>query len=559
MTKCFQTRIARLIPAAGLFLSLTAIVHPQELVRPQERRQVTFPAQAGDEARVAIGKKIYREGVLPSGQPVSALVQGDVPVEGTQFTCLSCHQRSGWGATEGQYIVLPSTAPALYQARETGYRTRPAYTDQRLAMALRDGVDPSGRAFDPLMPLYLLADEDMAALIAYLKTLSAEPSPGVEDLTIHFATVVTEEVEPSLQKAMLDVLETFFREKNGLTRNEIRRLESGPWIRDYKYKAHREWILHPWFLKGSAETWPAQLEAYYREQPVFALLSGISTLDWRPIHEFSEKHKIPSLLPNTHRPIISEDDYYTLYFSKGLTLEAQVIAAHLSRQSSPQKILQVFLNEGASAVAAHAFRAACDERESVSVLDMPLAPGKKLTASQLAGWRKETGATAVVLWLSWESLAGVESPSWTAEGSSTVYLSSMLLGVETSVALEVVRNGSFLVHPYTLTEERRSRFARVGGWLRSRKIQQHHDRVQAQTYFACMMMGEGLMHIKRYFYRDYLMDSLDHADRMAVYSAFYPRLSFGPGQRYLAKGSYVVKLEGDEKEPLSERSIWVVP
>ena len=63
---------------------------------------------------------------------------------------------------------------------------------------------------------------------------------------------------------------------------------------------------------------------------------------------------------------------------------------------------------------------------------------------------------------------------------------------------------------------------------------------------------EGVMHVRRNFYRDYLLDGLDHVQRMARLVANYPRVSFGPEQRYLAKGSYVVDLKYRSNR-------WIVP
>ena len=513
-----------------------------------------------DEGLAAAGKRIYREGILPSGEPVTALVQGDVPVDGTQFTCLACHQRSGWGAIEGNRIVMPVSGPALYQPRKNGYRERPDYTDESLAKVMQDGIDPTGNPLDPLMPLYELGDGDMAALISYLKILSADFSPGVADLNIHFATVITDEVDPSLQKSMLDVLETYFRGKNGKTRHEIRRLEGGPWFRDYKYKAYREWNLHPWYLKGPPETWTEQLEEYYRNQPVFALISGISTRDWQPIHEFCEKHQIPSLLPNTDRPVITVSDHYTLYFSKGLTLEADVIAAHLSRELTRHRVLQVFHEDmPRSVVAASALLQNLAEREDVSVENWLLPAGEKFTGDALAQRQNETGADAIVLWLGPEQIGELEKSPEVLEKLPTIYLSSTLLGADIAAVPEAIGASAFLVHPYTLPRERQNRAVRVKGWLRARKIETVDERAQAQTYFACLMAGEGLMHIKRYFYRDYFVDSIDHSDRMTSYATFYPRLSFGPGQRYLSKGSYIVDLGCKEQASPAEKATWIVP
>lgn len=552
MRRCVSSpRVWRRIRGLSLSLTLTTFV-----ALPTS---TLGAGQVEDGDRIAAGRRLYREGILLSGEPVTALVQGGVPVDGTQFTCVSCHRRSGWGAIEGQTIVLPATGPALFAPREMSYQKRPAYTAESLARALREGVNAADRPLDPLMPRYRLPEPDMAALIAYLKTLAVEPAPGVTPTDIHFATVITEDVDPLLRRAMMDVFRTYFREKNGQSRHEVRRAESGPFYRDYRNKAYRRWILNPWLLKGPAETWPSQLEAYYEEQPVFALLSGISSVDWQPIHEFCEKHEIPSILPNTDRPYISEDGYYTLYFSEGMSLEGQVAAAHLIQQASRQKILQVFRENRAGSVAAAALQKAVNGRDDVSVIDWPLPVARELTTEELARRRRDIGAGATILWLPREELDALGSEPFTAMGSERLYLSSTLLGGDLAAVPDGLRNVALVIHPYTLGNDREQRLVRVGGWLRSRKIPVIDERIQAQTFFACLMAGEGLTHIKRYFSRDYFVDSIDHAERMAVYAAYYPSLSFGPGQRYLAKGAYIVDLRAGSDEALPERASWVVP
>jgi hypothetical protein len=188
----------------------------------------------------ALGERIYREGLLPSGKAVRASVQGDVEVEGTQLNCAGCHRRSGFGSSEGAAFVPAVTGAALYgprlqngadnfrrlfqevqparfRARVREPRPRPAYTNEALAAALREGVDTSGRTLDPLMPRYRLTDEEARHLAAYLKTLSAAPSPGVTRSEIHFATVVAGDVEPEKRRAMLEVMNAYFRWKNAET------------------------------------------------------------------------------------------------------------------------------------------------------------------------------------------------------------------------------------------------------------------------------------------------------------------------------------------------------
>jgi hypothetical protein len=59
-------------------------------------------------------------------------------------------------------------------------------------------------------------------------------------------------------------------------------------------------------------------------------------------------------------------------------------------------------------------------------------------------------------------------------------------------------------------------------------------------------------------YRDYFLDLIDMTEDQIGYGVRYPRLSFGPGQRYTSKGCYIVTL-GEGPEPkLIKQSDWVI-
>ena len=150
-----------------------------------------------------LGERIYRDGILPSGEPLKAVVNGDIDVEGTQFSCSSCHMRSGLGSYEGQVVTLPTNGIKLYQPSYSGGLSelsqtewekvpkqfrfsilRPAYTHESLANAILGGVDSGGRILDAIMPRYQLEEKDMSILISYLKELSSTPSPGVTETTL---------------------------------------------------------------------------------------------------------------------------------------------------------------------------------------------------------------------------------------------------------------------------------------------------------------------------------------------------------------------------------------
>ena len=122
---------------------------------------------------------------------------------------------------------------------------------------------------------------------------------------------------------------------------------------------------------------------------------------------------------------------------------------------------------------------------------------------------------------------------------------------------EAFGESSFLVHPFALPEDFRTKFRRVEAWLKHRGVEIRDARIQAQTYFACKVVRQAVKHIKYdYFYRDYFLESIDHLTEVSRLSILHPDPSFGPGQRYLSKGSYVLEL-GEAARTLDPQ--WIVP
>ena len=238
------------------------------------------------------GWRMYHEGINPDGEPMMAIVQGDIPVDGTMFTCASCHLRGGLGSLEGSVITLPTNwgylsrplvgAEMSADARERlpdelkQGEFRPAYDDKTLARAIRLGKDPNGRVFDLVMPKYALDKQEMNTLIGYLKRLSAEFSPGVSDTTLNFATVIAGDVSKSDKDAMLAVLQAHVRDHNSQVRHEDERKRRGPFYKQEKWDPYRRWQLDVWQIDGPPGSWPEQLAEHYANQPVFAP-SGVSS------------------------------------------------------------------------------------------------------------------------------------------------------------------------------------------------------------------------------------------------------------------------------------------
>ncbi len=113
---------------------------------------------------------------------------------------------------------------------------------------------------------------------------------------------------------------------------------------------------------------------------------------------------------------------------------------------------------------------------------------------------------------------------------------------------------SDLVHPFTRPDDLSRRLANFEIWLRSRRVPEGVRRVQDQTLLACTLAGEALMHELRDFDREYFLELGDHGGTSQTVSAFHSRLSFGPGQRLLERGCWLVPIAGDAKD-----ARWVTP
>ena len=525
---------------------------------------------------IELGRRMYDEGINPDGEPMKATVQGDIPVDGTMFTCVSCHLKSGLGSLEGTVITLPTNWGYLKRplvgsdmsevARERLPKElqqgefRSAYDDKSLARAIRMGKDPNGREFDLVMPRYALDKAEMDTLIAYLKELSDESSPGVDETTMHFGTVIAGDVSPEDEEAMLAVLRAVVRDHNSQTRHEDERRRRGPYYKQEKWNPYRRWELHPWRLEGDPKTWRKQLAAHYAEQPVFALLGGIADSEWRPVHEFCEEIEVPNLFPITDLPVISDSDWYTVYFSKGLYQEGEAVARYLRRADEPLRsapVVQVYPDTPEGSALARGLRETRAAIRMTAPVDVLLEVGAKPTPDLLAGIAKEHPGAVVVLWVGEAGLGALDAVA-DEPRPPVVFLSAPLVGDALAAVPEGVRDITLLTHPTAFPEDKaRTRLA-VERWLKIREIPLTNYDVQANMYFLGWNIAMQVKMMRNEFYRDYLLDITDMMRDQDYAVGVYERLSFGPGQRYASKGCYITRLTAGPEPELEKVSGWVV-
>ncbi|MDH4060184.1 MAG: ABC transporter substrate-binding protein [Aquincola sp.] len=516
-----------------------------------------------DAARLLLGQRIYREGIGASGAPLKAVGAAQTALSGKDAACSICHRRSGYGTAEGKFVIRPIIGPALLAEQtvpvhtprvkaRVGVSQRPAYTEPLLARAVRAGLDASGKPLDPVMPRYALNDEEMRALSAYLFSLSAQPSPGVDEEEMHFATVIQPGVAPERRRAMIDVMQAFVRDKGANVRSDDRRREAGNMR---MYRSYRKWVLHEWVLSGPSETWDAQLEAYYRKQPVFALVGGIGSANWAPIHAFCERLEVPSVFAQADVPVVSGTNNYNFYLSRGVALEAEVLARYLRDQPGSGKIVQVFRRDDAGSTAAATLRKALATPAAPTLEDRTLdgQADDAFWSTVVAG-----NPAAVVLWLGAADLKQAARPLARASGIP-LYLSFELLDGKLPDAALTAGGNARWVYPSDLPPRREARLLRSKVWFHNKGIAITDEAVQINALFAMTVVSDVVGHIMDSFSRDYFVERLEHVVGQTPMPSLYPQVSLGPGQRFAAKGSTIVQLPDTDKQLPKALSPWIVP
>jgi hypothetical protein len=523
---------------------------------------------------------MYRQGILPSGAPMPAYIREDVEVDSSAFSCSSCHLRAGLGSVEGGVVTPPTTGKKLYkpyrrppsldnipdQAGRFFYAKtvveRPAYTRESLAKSMRFGIDPAGQIFNDVMPRYPLSDRDMSILISYLDALSSEPSPGAGSREFRFATIVTDDVSKDDRQALLLPLQMFIDQKNQQVDMYNKFLKFGYTPSSDMTYSFYESSLDVWELKGPPDTWRSQLAAYYDNKPVFAVLGGISNSDWRPIHDFCEEQRLPCLFPITDFPVVSETGWYTYYYNKGYAQEGDAVARYLNRMESlsPETpILQIVQDSPAGEALAAGFQKVWNELERPAVTTLTLTASQLRDQAALGKLLSQHKPGILLLWTDAGMLPNLPSLARQVAAPGMIFVSSGYLGKQTATIAESVRDRIYITWPYRLTPYVGPK---TGGYdakipilsssmvLGDRKISSRTTDIMKQAVLS------GLSKLNDNLYRDNLLDIMSM--QMDLIVKDYERLSFGPGQRFVSKGCYIIQLGSGAEPALLQRNEWVI-
>lgn len=405
------------------------------------------------------------------------------------------------------------------------------------------------------MPRYALDDAAASALAAYLRRLSANTPPGVEEDALQLATVVTPDVPPERARAVLDVLQA--------------------WARGSEVSG-KAWRLHVWQLTGPAGDWEAQLQAHYRSQPVFAVLSGAGAAEWRPVQRFCEAARLPCVLPALEVAPEPRGEGYSLYCSPGVKLEAALLARHLGKEArargrTPQ-VVQVYA-DASGRRAAEALRTRLEARG-----ETPLNRRYRLIApgAALDGLSADE---ALVLWLRPDQIEQLVASAPGGPPARRVYLSALLAppGILSLPPAWKARLRYVSLFDDLSVQGQIARL-RLQDWLHKAGLDPGGEpRLAADAYAACALFDAALTYMKgrevRWgplpWSREHLLEALErvvskyddgtgHVDPDS-HVALYGRMSLAPGQRVAVQGGSVLRYAAPDFERLAPVGRRIVP
>jgi hypothetical protein len=259
------------------------------------------------------------------------------------------------------------------------------------------------------------------------------------------------------------------------------------------------------------------------------------------------------LFPNVDDPVVNENDFYSIYYSKGVTLEAQLMV-HQIQNAKPQSVIQIYRQGD---IGEQGVKEAQAQLESLKIKVVNRVLKENASREELAAAIKDVQADdALLFWLKQDDLSLLPTD---VAASKPIYLSGLMAGLENAKLPDAWKTKLRMTYPLDLPDGRKVRMNYPLGWFKVKHIPVVAERVQSDTYLALGILSETLMGMLDSFERDYLVERIEDMLSRRLITGYYPRLGLAPKQRFASKGGYIVRFDGSASSKLIAESDWVVP
>ncbi|MVV46833.1 c-type cytochrome [Pseudomonas sp. PB120] len=471
------------------------------------------------------GKRLYREGVSASGEPIMARIgAAGMQMPATSLPCANCHGADGLGRPEGG--VRPtelnwSRLSSTYGQQQINGRNYPPYTEGTLARAIQEGRDSGGNRLDPAMPRFSLSMNDQRNLTAYLKRLADDRDPGLTPDSLHLGTLLPSQGPLSEQGNTVAAV----------LRGSVARINEAGGIHGRQLRLT---IVDPGPDRFTAEQ---ALDRLIEEEQVFALIAPLVPALDSELAERLERAGIPLIgplsllgssqvsrqifepLPGLREQLIALANYAA---GKLRVLQGPTMIAYTNdpgQQATAQDLSEYLQEHAWQKVSLKIYDSAQDELPlgSRSVFYIGCGADFSLLAARL----QRAGQVPYLF-------------------AASNQVSGDLFQVPSGFTRRVFLSYPFVPSDWTL--------AGRAALSRLRKVQglgAQHSVLQVGAYSSMLLLSEGMKQAGRDASREKLISALEGLHDFDT--GLTPLISFGPGRRQGLNGAHIVTVDLPEQ------------
>ena len=485
------------------------------------------------------GKQIYLKGTSPSGQEIKAVLGDDsLAVPASTMPCASCHGYDGLGRPEGG--VAPSNVTWDYLTKSYGHvhpsgRQHPVFTEQTLARAITEGIDPAGNKLLVAMPTYQLSRADLSDLLAYLKRIGEDRDPGLTETAIKIGTVLPAD-QSEVRAAVKALLSAYFEELNSQGGIYSRKLE-----------------LHA-VETSSVANLLSQTRRLLDEEQVFALTGAFIGGAEKELAALMETEEAPLIGPVTLYPVtgfpLNRQVFYLYAGLKEQSLACLSFAAKKLSVKHP-RVAVIYPTTAPHPEIGQAIGEQCEKDGWNPVLR--LGYSRPFETAAVAKQLAEGGADLIMfLGTGTEGVALMKEIEKTGR-SPYFFTPGPLAGREIFAAPISFKNRIFLSYPNTPASHAPAGVAEFGLLADKYRLATKHAAVQFAAFCAAKILVEGLKLSGRELSREKLITALEGLYEFET--GLSPKITYGPNRRIGALGAYIVALDL-EQQGFSPNSEW---
>lgn len=481
------------------------------------------------------GKEIYVRGTSPSGKDILAyLGESTFEVPGSAVTCANCHGLDGQGKPEGGVRPSNLTWEALtkpYGLTHADGRQHPPYTARGLELAITRGTDPAGNRLQSVMPRYQMSREDLADLVAYLRSLGRDRDPGISDDTIVIGTAAPAKgALAGMGQALKAVTSAFFDELND---------QGGIYNR-------RVAVTFIDTAETPAAT-RANVERALIDERVFAMTGAFIAGAEREVIPLMAQQGVPligplTLYPQTGFPL----NRHVFYLLSGVDGQGRALLEFAARRSASQSsaIAVVYPQ---SEVNVGVLEAIADQsrKKGLSAPQRYEYATGRLDVADAMRQLEPTGRDAVIFMGTVDEALSFMRAADKRHWFPAMFLPSSSSGPDVFDA-PAGFNGklfaSFPNAPAALSGEGVNDFRSLAAKYR---LPAQHVAAQMSAYSAARILVEAMRRVGKDLSREKLIQALEGLYEFST--GLTPAITFGPNRRIGAMGTYVVTIDLKER------------